>query len=240
MGDAAIPTLPSRIWKTSYRHEDGDLIALFYVPALECAVAYDRQTGYFTAEALALAGRGIGRLVGNGGRMRLIVGCTLDEDEVVAIGQGYDLRAAVEKSFVKVTLTPPDADARNGLALLAWLVAENRLDVKVAVPVDHEGRLVPGQGLYHEKVGIITDRQGKRLSFSGSINETRGGWVTNRESFHVHCSWEGQREADHVAGDVAQFDRLWVDEARSVKVFDFPEAARNKMLEFLPTEAGLK
>src|SRR4051812_48560375 len=119
-----IPALHSRPWKTSYRHEDGDLIALFYVPALECAVAYDRLTGYFTADALALAGRGIGRLVANGGLMRLIVGCTLDEDEVRAIGQGYDLRAAVESSLVKVTLTPPDAAARDGLALLAWLVAE--------------------------------------------------------------------------------------------------------------------
>src|SRR5947209_11632808 len=128
MNEVTIPTLSSRTWKTCYRQEDGDLIGLFYVPALECAVAYDRLTGYFTADALALAGRGIGRLVANGGRMRLIVGCTLDEDEVVAIGQGYDLRAAVEKSFVKVTLTPPDADARNGLALLAWLVAEKRLD----------------------------------------------------------------------------------------------------------------
>ncbi len=35
--------LPSRTWETSYRHEDGDLISLFYVPALSCAVQYDRD-----------------------------------------------------------------------------------------------------------------------------------------------------------------------------------------------------
>ena len=47
--------LPDTVWKTSYRHDDGDLIELFYVPALRCAVAYDRMTGYFSADALALA-----------------------------------------------------------------------------------------------------------------------------------------------------------------------------------------
>jgi hypothetical protein len=34
--------LTEREWRTSYRHEDGDLIELFYNPALTCAVQYDR------------------------------------------------------------------------------------------------------------------------------------------------------------------------------------------------------
>lgn len=28
-------------WRTSYRHEDGDLVELFYNPALACAVQHD-------------------------------------------------------------------------------------------------------------------------------------------------------------------------------------------------------
>src|ERR1035438_10776358 len=68
--------LTEREWRTSYRHEDGDLIELFYNPALTCAVQYDRMTGYFSADALALAARGIAALITNDGRMRLIVGCT--------------------------------------------------------------------------------------------------------------------------------------------------------------------
>src|SRR4051812_10158529 len=94
-----IPLLPSDYWETSYRHEDGDLVVLFYVRALGCAVEYDRLTGYFSADALALAARGIERLIANGGKMRLIVGCTLDEDEVRAIDEGYDLRAQVDKKL---------------------------------------------------------------------------------------------------------------------------------------------
>lgn len=65
-----IAPLTAYSWKTSYRHEDGDLVELFYVPALSCAETYDRMTGYFSADALALAARGIERLIANGGRMR--------------------------------------------------------------------------------------------------------------------------------------------------------------------------
>ena len=39
-------------WKLKYTPDDGDLVTLLYVPALECAVRYDRLTGYFRARAL--------------------------------------------------------------------------------------------------------------------------------------------------------------------------------------------
>ena len=133
-------------------------------------------------------------LITNDGRMRLIVGCTLQQPEQDAIGEGYDWRARLETHLLAADLTPPDEKASRGLEMLAWMVAQGHLDVKVAVPVDPDGRPAHAPGLYHEKVGILTDVEGNRLSFSGSINETAGGWVNNRESFHVHCGWFGGRE----------------------------------------------
>ncbi len=223
-------------WRTSYRHEDGDLIELFYNPALACAVQYDRMTGYFSADALALASRGITCLVMNDGRMRLIVGCTLQQAEQDAIGEGYDWRTQLEKQLLSADLTPPNEEAGRGLEMLAWMVAQGHLDVKVAVPVGPNGMPAHAPGLYHEKVGILTDAEGNRLSFSGSINETAGGWVNNRESFHVHCGWFGGRESDHLDDEVDAFARLWEGRAKSVKVFDFPDAVRKKLLEFLPSD----
>ena len=77
--------LPDREWNLKYTPEDGDLVTLFYVPALEDAERYDRLTGYFNAGALALAARGVEGLVRDGGRMRLVVGCTLGPPEIEAI-----------------------------------------------------------------------------------------------------------------------------------------------------------
>ena len=92
------------------------------------------------------------------------------------------------------------------------------------------------RGIYHEKVGIITDREGNRLSFSGSINETGAGWISNRESFHVHLSWEGGRDFKHVQDEVDAFEKLWDGKAWSVRVLDFPEACKDQLLVFLPTD----
>ena len=231
---AGLPLLDSTNWKVSYRHEDGNLVDLFYNPALACSVQYDRMTGYFSASALALAARGLNGLMTNQGRMRLIVGCTLEEPEVKAIAAGYDLRACVEKQLMSAPLEPPGRDARRALEHLASMVASGFLDVKVAVPVDNQGNPVFGNGIYHEKVGILTDAAGSQLAFTGSINETANGWLFNRESFQVSCSWCGGRDVERVQSEVKAFARFWEDRSTSVKVFDFPEAAKARLLEFLP------
>ena len=49
------PMLADRSWQRKYMPDDGDLVTLFYVPALKDAARYDRLTGYFSACALALA-----------------------------------------------------------------------------------------------------------------------------------------------------------------------------------------
>ena len=90
--DGPVTMLRDRTWQLKYTPDDGDLVTLFYVPALEDAERYDRLTGYFNAEALTLAARGIEGLVRNGGRMRLVAGCTLAAPEIEAIEEGEELR----------------------------------------------------------------------------------------------------------------------------------------------------
>ena len=76
--------LTDRAWKLKYTPDDGDLVEVFYVPALQDAAPYDRLTGYFDGGVLALAARGGDGLVRNDGRMRMVVGCTLAPAEIDA------------------------------------------------------------------------------------------------------------------------------------------------------------
>ena len=85
-------------WKLKYTPDDGDLVEVFYIPALHAAARYDRLTGYFDAGALALAARGVEGLVRNDGRMRLVVGCTLAPAEIDAINRGEALRDHVSNA----------------------------------------------------------------------------------------------------------------------------------------------
>ena len=93
--------------------------------------------------------------------MRLVVGCTLPQAEIEAIDRGAKLRDLVERHLAELSLAPPDQGATDALELLAWMVARGHLDVKVAVPCDHERRPIPEDGIFHEKAGIVTDRGGR-------------------------------------------------------------------------------
>ena len=221
-------------WKLKYTPDDGDLVTLFYVPALEDAERYDRLTGYFNAGALALAARGIEGLVRNGGRMRLIVGCTLAPPEIEAIEKGEQLRDLVERHLTNLPLAPPDPASSDALELLAWMVARGHLDVKVAVPCDANSRPIPADGIFHEKAGIIEDRGGGKIAWNGSLNETPSGWRHNWESINVYTSWGP--EPKRVADEEANFARIWADKAQRVIVLDVPAAVRLDLMRFMPDD----
>ena len=224
--------LRDREWRLKYTAEDGDLVRLFYVPALEDAERYDRLTGYFNAGALALAARGIEGLVRNDGRMRLVVGCTLEPPEIEAIERGEQLRSLVERRLTGFPLDPPDPESTGALELLAWMVARGFLEVKVAVPCDEDGVPIADSGIFHEKTGIVEDRVGDRIAWTGSLNETGAGWRSNWESIGVYTSWGP--EPGRVDQEETSFARIWAGRTKRVIVMDVPEAARRDLMRFMP------
>ncbi len=225
--------LRDRTWKPRYSGSGSELVRAFWIPALSCAVRYDRTTGYFTAPALTVAARGLEHLVRHRGRMRLLVGCTLGEEEVRAILQGEDLRATVGRYLGRNPLLAGRPEEADALELLAWMVAEGFLDVRIAVPCDGRRRPVADAGIFHQKSGVFEDRTGDRIAFVGSINETREGWLSNFESFHVFTSWE---ERDHLEEVERDFEQLWENRHARALVVDVPEAVRRDLLRFLPED----
>ena len=221
-------------WELRYTPDSGNLVEIFYVPALKCAVRYDRLTGYFSAGALTLAARGIEGLVQNGGHMRLVVGCTLDQKEIAAIKEGERLRESVELHLKGQPLLPATKNSRDALELLVWMVAHGHLDIKVAVPCDDQRRPIPATGIFHEKTGVIQDSAGNRIAWNGSLNETARGWKENWESMHVYVSWGA--EPARVDQEESNFDLLWSDKATRVMVLDMPEAMRRDLMRFMPKQ----
>ncbi|MBI2568724.1 MAG: DEAD/DEAH box helicase family protein [Candidatus Schekmanbacteria bacterium] len=228
-----MPLLTDYTWKTKYDSDEDNLLDDFYDPVLACALRYDRSTGYFSAGVLTLAARGIEGIVRNNGRMRLVVGCTLDEPEVQAIERGEALKDVAGARLARVPLSAESAVQADALELLAWMVGRGYLEVRVAVPCHPETRHpCPSDGIFHEKAGIVEDKTGDRLAFNGSVNETRQGWRGNWESFHVFTAWGGDRE--HVDTEDAGFAKLWNDRMRRCLTIAVPDAARDQLLRFLP------
>ena len=208
-----------------YRSDQEDVVATFYVPAFSVASSYSRAVGYFTSTSLALFARGIDGFAQRGGTMRLVASPHLNEDDIVDIERGYNVREVVERA----TLRELDGEQRDavldGLGLLGRLIAEGRLDIKLAF-VEQAGRI----GIYHEKIGIFRDDIGDLVGFTGSSNETYGGLMANFESVEVYRGW--------VAGDGARalrleadFQALWANQTPNLSVERFPDVARDRLIK---------
>ena len=223
-------------WKPSYAPAD-DPLNSFYIPALERSVAYARIAGFFTSASLSVAAKGIASLVSRGGRMRLLVGAQLSEQDVDAILRGIELQDTLAQKFQGI-LTDPETLAdhlvKRRLETLAWLAANDRLDIRVVVEADPQtGVPITSNGYFHAKSGILRDEYGDAIAFSGSINETATAWKNNYEKFSVYTSWE---DGKYFEPEVENFERLWADAETGWRTVDLPTAVRDELITLAPSE----
>lgn len=223
-------------WDIRYTTDDGDLSEQFYVPVLQSAVMYDRGTGYFSADSLVRNIHGIKNLIDNKGKMRLLVGCTLDDAEVAAIQRGEDWKKQVEKNLSQIPLDSDKLFVQEGLELLSWMIAYGYLDIKISVVCDDNGTPVAGSSIYHKKIGNVRDTAGDRIAWSGSSNETPSGQIHNSESIYVYTSWEHPNFVERTEAD---FEADWAGRSRKTLVMDVPEAVRQKLLKYMPSKKRL-
>ncbi len=212
-----------------YRSDRHQLLRDFYEPCLGQACRYDRAVGYFTSTSLAAAARGVRSFAERDGLMRLVASPHLTGDDITAIQEGYEARDdVVQRSLLRELADSEMPDLiRRRLEFLAWLVAEQRLDIKIALVAGGGSTDV---GIYHEKVGIFADERDDRVVFTGSANESVGGLVANFEALEVFRSWLPEDQA-RVVRWVADFGALWENHTAGLLVYDFPAAARQQLLD---------
>lgn len=219
--------------RVTYRSVDLDILNDFYIPCLRNSSIYKRAVGYFTSAALAEAARGLVDFVKNDGKMYLIASPRLTEKDIRAIEEGYRLREVVQEALKRGLDHNLSGADLTRVKNLSWMIANNKLDIKIAVPQSKED-----EGIYHEKIGLFYDSHNNIVAFSGSLNETAWGLISNYESIDVSVSWdEGKRERQRVNDHAEHFKRLWEGSAPGLIVIEFPEAVQQVLLEkYKPTK----
>lgn len=198
-----------------YRSAHDDIVNEFYIPLLKESISYKRAVGFFSSSSLAEITDGIKIFAQNGGKIKLIASPKLSEKDIKDIELGYKLREEVIKENILLELeNPKDEYEIKKMSLLASLIAENILDIKIAFMENNSN-----VGMYHEKMGIFEDTKGNKVAFSGSMNESFTAMKVNYETIDVFVSWEGKRAERK---DKA-FENIWKNEEKNIKIFDFPE-----------------
>lgn len=188
---------------TSYRSGRDSLVDDFYLPCLQEAIGYDRAVGYFSSTLYHVVGLAFTDFARRGGHMRLVCSPALTPEDFSAMKRADEIgrraQETVREDLERLLSNPAAVPATK---LLATLIANDIIDVRIAFADKPSG-------LFHDKLGIFEDAEGKRVSFRGSANETWRAWGYNHESFDVSCSWRNEQELLRTREHADDFQSIW-------------------------------
>lgn len=213
--------------KNEYRSLKDNVIQNFYLPVLQEAIIYKRAVGFFSSSSLAEISKGITHMANNGGHIQIVASPYLSDEDIEAIQKGYAAREAIIENALMRQITDEELDyfSKERLNLLACLIADRILDIRIAYTVNKEG-----VGMYHEKMGLIADSAGNTVAFSGSMNESATAMSVNYETIDVFRSWGDINEIERVKLKESAFNSIWNDCDVNVKVLEFPNITQ-KLIE---------
>ena len=190
----------------------------FFIPCLKNAESYDRAAGYFTSYSLVDASIGICDMAKRGKKIRLLTSPRLNEEDVNAIREGYDLKTTIDAAMVRDFERPSDITYEKRLSFLADLISSGLLEIKVVVMKDIKDY---PDALFHAKFGIITDSDRNIISFSGSANSTRNALGGNWDHISISRSWI---EPERVSILSNQFNDIWNNKDPTTITIEMPQA----------------
>lgn len=195
----------------------------FLKPTLREAVYYRRSVGFFSSSVFSLIMNDLPLFIRNGGRIRLIVSPELRDDDIHAIQLGYEKKSdLLNRRFLESFEIELRLFDDKELDTLAELVARSILDIKVA-------SVKKGFGIYHDKLGILTDKVGNNVVFYGSPNSSKNAYVDNYEKIRIVRDWiQGERES--VRDEINEFDSMWENKNPYLEVYDFMESVKHCIL----------
>lgn len=209
--------------KISYRSKGNNVADEFLNPAFKCSKIYKRSAGFFSSSVYDLISDGIKGLVENGGKIFLICSPELSSEDIEAIKLGTKLKKeTVECNFIEDFEYSLREIKEENVRFLVGLIKNNILNIVIAD--------MDGNGIFHDKMGIIEDGDGNKVLFVGSSNESKYGLSINYEKIRVSKSWI-QGDSERINDDEKDFDEIWEGKNTYIKKIDIKEAIIRSILK---------
>ncbi|WP_135556450.1 DEAD/DEAH box helicase family protein [Paenibacillus cymbidii] len=221
--------------KEQYITGEDNLIDEFYIPCLENANTYDRAAGFFNSSIYTCIKSGLEPFIRKGGKIRLITSARLTPEDVELIRSGYEEREWLQEHLQSLYDEFYARRHNYDVANLFWLIKCGRLDIRITMPDLSVIREQAPLGIFHDKIGVFSDRFNDFVVFFGSNNESIGGWFHNLESFEVYESWDAG-VSNRAKSRKQYFERLWNGDFKTMKTYEFPDAFRKQLIELSPKD----
>lgn len=199
----------------------------FYIDSLCNSNSFDLLLGYFSSAAINVLSIGFANFLCSGGIMRVIINNVLSEQDREAIkrGQQGDVSLPIFKlDDIKSLKNTLDEYGQHFFECFAWLIANERIQVKIIQPKNKKG-------LAHYKSGIFSDGENK-VGFKASCNFTAYGLLENLEELDCFMSWENGRSNKWLNSQTAYFNNIFEEKADFVEYLSIDETLTAIKREF--------
>ena len=203
--------------KEQYRSDEDDIVSDFLIPCLNNCIEYDRAVEFVTLRGLITLSLGFHNSTPNA-RMRLISGHQFGIKDLNMMKKLFLKNGNGWKNF------NPELIRDAKLEQIRRLVKDGNLMLKIGIPSSEDI-----DGTFSERVGIFRDTNGDSVVFSGTSSVMFAKKSTNFETIDVFTSWD---DKSRVETKISDFERLWLDETSSVKIYDFEYAEKNNLLKY--------
>ena len=205
--------------KEEYRSDRDNLIEEFFLPCLDNCIEYDRAVEYVALKSLTAYYFGLKSFVNNNVQIRIVTGHRLRTSDLNVLSKLYSKKNGI--NFLKMNDTPDKQ-----YQMLYQMIHHNKLKIKIAMPISEEV-----YGTFDEKIGLFRDENDDVIAFTGTSNETFDPQNRNFESIDVFTSWNDKSRVEIKTKD---FENLWQNETKNLKVYDFQYAVENNLLLYSP------
>lgn len=186
----------------------------FFSECLCNSVSFDLSLGFFSSTAIRTLACGFATFIYNGGKMRLIINNILSEDDKNTILKGNNGEIVTSFDLTDIVRLKESLSAydRQFFDCIAYLIADNRIDILVVEPSS-------GKGISHTKSGVFFDGE-NYVAFNGSCNFTKTALLDNIESLDAYCDWDGGVLSAKIENIKSDFEGKFSQNDSSVKYID--------------------
>ncbi len=204
------------ILKYQYRSDKNDLISEFFLPCLSNSIIYERCIEYVTIKSLITLSFGFQNFNDKNAMIKIITGNKFRSSDLNILSKlFYDQ---------KINSSNKDILKNDKINMLRYIINNKKFKLKIAIP-----RSEKLDGVFAEKMGIFKDIHNNIVAFTGTSNETFDYQSRNFESVDVFTSWNDKSRIEIKTKD---FDELWNNEIKYVRVYDFFEAEKKSLLKY--------
>jgi superfamily II DNA or RNA helicase len=245
--------------KRKYKNQDGVKIGRDLIqPCLKECVKYRRGTGTFSSSAFKAYIGAIDHFIHDEVKIEILCSPKIDDILLRSLEKctaSYDRDKILQRTTNELLLAaagcksdPDRADYRS--MLLSYLIANNKLEIKIALPLsnpsiqtfdsdddDFDMDDINSRAMYHIKYGYFVFPDKSIVAFEGSVNESDTAFNHNTEKATVYRSWDEYDVKSGRLNDVIEdLDKDWEGKNNDIRIYSIDAESLQIIRDHAPSK----